>query len=269
MKIRARVTLWYAAILTVSLLIMGAGTYQEISEQLHHDHSARVWQHALDETSEMVFDVGLPAIILGLLGGFGFWAFPLIVVYQIPIGAYTLASLWHAPRRLAAALLLSAVGFAVGAAPWIWYTATHGLIIEALQEAGLPKGVVNFVTNAPADAAAVVEAMVAHPAVRRVNFTGSTHVGKLIAATCAKYLKPVVLELGGKAPLVILDDADVDAAVNAAVFGAFANSGQICMSTERIVVDEKVADEFVKKFAEKARSLPHGTGRISSGACIR
>ena len=93
--------------------------------------------------------------------------------------------------------------------------ATHGLIIEALQEAGLPKGVVNFVTNAPADAAAVVEAMIAHPAVRRVNFTGSTHVGKLIAATCAKYLKPVVLELGGKAPLVVLDDADLDAAVNA------------------------------------------------------
>ena len=81
--------------------------------------------------------------------------------------------------------------------------ATHGLIIEALQEAGLPQGVVNFVTNAPADAAAVVEAMISHPAVRRVNFTGSTQVGKLIAATCAKYLKPVVLELGGKAPLVV------------------------------------------------------------------
>ena len=83
----------------------------------------------------------------------------------------------------------------------------------------------------------VVEAMVAHPAVRRVNFTGSTRVGKLIALTCAKYLKPVVLELGGKAPLVVLDDADMDAAVNAAAFGAFANSGQICMSTERFIVD--------------------------------
>jgi benzaldehyde dehydrogenase (NAD) len=139
--------------------------------------------------------------------------------------------------------------------------ATHGLIIEALQEAGLPKGVVNFVTNAPADAAAVVEAMVAHPAVRRVNFTGSTHVGKLIAATCAKYLKPVVLELGGKAPLVVLDDADVDAAVNAATFGAFANSGQICMSTERIVVDASIADEFVGKLAARAQALPLGDPR--------
>lgn len=140
--------------------------------------------------------------------------------------------------------------------------ATHGLIIEALQEAGLPRGVVNFVTNAPHDAAAVVEAMIAHPAVRRVNFTGSTHVGKLVAATCAKYLKPAVLELGGKAPLVILDDADVDAAVDAAVFGAFANSGQICMSTERIVLDQSIADEFVGKLAARASSLPLGDPRL-------
>jgi len=139
--------------------------------------------------------------------------------------------------------------------------ATHGLIIEALQEAGLPKGVVNFVTNAPADAAAVVEAMIAHPAVRRVNFTGSTHVGKIIAASCAKHLKPAVLELGGKAPLLVLEDADLDAAVNAAAFGAFANSGQICMSTERIIVDQKVADDFVGRLAAKAASLPLGDPR--------
>ena len=138
---------------------------------------------------------------------------------------------------------------------------THQLIIEALQDAGFPPGVVNYVTNAPADAGAVVEAMVAHPAVRRVNFTGSTKVGKIIAMTCAKYLKPVVLELGGKAPMVILDDADIDDAVNGAAFGAFANSGQICMSTERIIVDQKIADAFVKKFADKARNLPLGDPR--------
>ena len=138
---------------------------------------------------------------------------------------------------------------------------THQLIVEAFQEAGFPPGVVNYITNAPADAAAVVEAMVAHPAVRRVNFTGSTKVGKLLALTCAKYLKPVILELGGKAPMVILDDADIDDAVNAATFGSFANSGQICMSTERIVVDEKIADEFVKRFANKAKSLPLGDPR--------
>ena len=139
--------------------------------------------------------------------------------------------------------------------------ATHGLIIEALQDAGLPAGVVNFVTNAPADAGAVVEAMVAHPALRRVNFTGSTHVGRLIAQTCAKYLKPAVLELGGKAPFVVLDDADLDAAVAAATFGAFANSGQICMSTERIIVDAAVADDFVARLAARAQGLPLGDPR--------
>lgn len=138
---------------------------------------------------------------------------------------------------------------------------THQLIVEAFQEAGLPAGVVNYITNAPADAGKVVEAMVAHPAVRRVNFTGSTRVGKLIALTCAKYLKPVVLELGGKAPLVVLDDAELDDAVNAAAFGAFANSGQICMSTERIVVDAKIADDFVARFVKKARGLPLGDPR--------
>jgi benzaldehyde dehydrogenase (NAD) len=104
------------------------------------------------------------------------------------------------------------------------------LIIEAWPKPACPTASVNFITNAPADAGAVVEAMVSHPAVRRVNFTGSTRVGRLIAQTCAKYLKPAVLELGGKAPLVVLDDADIDAAVNAAAFGCFANSGQICMS---------------------------------------
>jgi benzaldehyde dehydrogenase (NAD) len=139
--------------------------------------------------------------------------------------------------------------------------ATHALIAQALRDAGLPKGVVNFMTNAPEDAGLIVQALIAEPAVRRVNFTGSTRVGKIIAATCAEYLKPVVLELGGKAPFLVLHDADIDAAVQAAAFGAFANSGQICMSTERIIVDTKIADVFVDKLAAKARSLPLGDPR--------
>ncbi|MGN6581599.1 MAG: aldehyde dehydrogenase [Bordetella sp.] len=139
--------------------------------------------------------------------------------------------------------------------------ATHGLIVQVMQEAGLPPGVVNFVTNAPADAGRVVEAMIGHPGVRRVNFTGSTRVGRIIAQSCARHLKPVVLELGGKAPLVVLDDADIAAAVDGAVFGAFANSGQICMSTERIIVDESIADAFVAGLAERAGALPLGDPR--------
>lgn len=142
--------------------------------------------------------------------------------------------------------------------------ATHGLIIEALQDAGLPAGVVNFVTNAPADAGSVVEAIVAHPAVRRVSFTGSTKVGRIIGQTCARHLKPALLELGGKAPFLVLDDADIDAAVNAATFGAFANSGQICMSTERIIVDEAVAEEFIAKLVGRATTLPLGDPRKGS-----
>jgi len=149
--------------------------------------------------------------------------------------------------------------------------ATHRLIGQTLQEAGLPKGVVNVVTHAPEDAPQVVEALIAHRAVRRINFTGSTRVGHIIAETAARYLKPVLLELGGKAPLIVLDDADLDQAVNAAAFGAFFNQGQICMSTERIVVDEAVANTFVQKFAAKAKSLPAGdprTGNVALGSMI-
>ncbi|WP_353192734.1 aldehyde dehydrogenase [Pandoraea pnomenusa] len=139
--------------------------------------------------------------------------------------------------------------------------ATHGLIADALDEAGLPAGVVNFITNAPKDAGAIVEALIAEPAVRRVNFTGSTRVGRIIAGLCAEHLKPAVLELGGKAPCLVLDDADLDDAVNGVAFGAFANSGQICMSTERIVVAESIADAFVAKLAAKAGQLPLGDPR--------
>ena len=133
---------------------------------------------------------------------------------------------------------------------------THGIIIEAFEAAGFPPGVVNLVTNAPEDAAAVVGALIDHPAVRRINFTGSTAVGRIVARRAAEHLKPVLLELGGKAPLIVLEDADLDEAVKAAAFGAFLNAGQICMSTERIIVVDAVADEFARQLAEKAAAMP-------------
>jgi vanillin dehydrogenase len=139
--------------------------------------------------------------------------------------------------------------------------ATHRLIGTVLKEAGLGEGVVNVITHDAKDASAVSEALIAHPAVRRVNFTGSSRVGKLVAQTAAKYLKPVLLELGGKAPLIVREDADIDAAVSATVFGAFANAGQICMSTERVIVHEKVADEFAAKLAKRVAALPTGDPR--------
>jgi acyl-CoA reductase-like NAD-dependent aldehyde dehydrogenase len=136
--------------------------------------------------------------------------------------------------------------------------ALHRLIGTVLHDAGLPAGVINVISNAPQDAPAVVERLIAHPAVRRVNFTGSTHVGRIIAQQAAKYLKPALLELGGKNPLVILDDADLDEAVQAAAFGSFFNQGQICMSTDRIIVRQEIADEFVARLSEKTRAMRAG-----------
>ncbi len=148
---------------------------------------------------------------------------------------------------------------------------THQLIVEAFQEAGFPANVVSVVTNAPADAADVVGALIDHPAVRRINFTGSTAVGRIVAKRAAENLKPVLLELGGKAPLLVLEDADLDEAVKAAAFGAFMNQGQICMSTERIIVMESVASAFETKFQAKAASLAVGDpreGKTPLGAVV-
>ena len=138
---------------------------------------------------------------------------------------------------------------------------THRLIGEVFRSAALGKGVVNVVSNAPADASRVVEALIAHPTVRRVNFTGSTRAGRHVAELAARHLKPALLELGGKAPLLVLDDADIDEAVAAAAFGAFMNQGQICMSTERLIVDERVTGEFASKLAAKAATLIAGDPR--------
>jgi acyl-CoA reductase-like NAD-dependent aldehyde dehydrogenase len=145
---------------------------------------------------------------------------------------------------------------------------THALLAEAFYDAGLPAGVLNFLISAPEDAAAVTEALIAHDVVRRVNFTGSTKVGRMIAQACASHLKRCLLELGGKAPFIVLDDADIDGAVNAAVFGAFLYQGQICMSTERFVVDEAVADQFVSRFAERVRSLETGVPTTAPNCVI-
>jgi acyl-CoA reductase-like NAD-dependent aldehyde dehydrogenase len=133
--------------------------------------------------------------------------------------------------------------------------AVHRLIAQAFVDAGFPPGVVNFISNAPDDAPHIVERLVAHPSVRRINFTGSTRVGRIIAKLAAEHLKPVLLELGGKNPVVVLDDADLDAAVDAAAFSAFFNQGQICMSADRILVDRKIAPAFIEKLAAKTATL--------------
>ena len=189
-----------------------------------------------------------------------------------PVGVILSIAPWNAPIILG----VRAVAMPLACGNTVVFKAsencprTHSLIVEAFREAGLPRGALNLVTNAPEDAGKIVEALIAHQRVKRVNFTGSTRVGRIIAETAARYLKPALLELGGKAPLIVLDDADVDEAVNAAVFGAFANQGQICMSTEKIVLDNKVADPFLVKLTARANALPAGDprGHVVLGACV-
>ena len=107
----------------------------------------------------------------------------------------------------------------------------------------------------------MVDELIVHPATRRINFTGSTRVGRIIAEKAGRHLKRVLLELGGKAPMLVLADGDLDSAAAAASFGAFFHQGQICMSTERIVVDRSVADSLAEKLAERASGLPVGDPR--------
>ncbi len=180
-----------------------------------------------------------------------------------PVGVLVGMAPWNAPVILGvrAVAMPLACGNAIVLKASEVCPKLHLMIGECLQEAGVPPGAINVVTHAGEDAPKIVERLVQHPKVKRVNFTGSTRVGKIVAALAAPHLKPVLLELGGKAPLIVLDDADIDGAVNAAAFGSYMNQGQICMSTERIIVDEKVADEFVAKLTEKARNLPAGNPR--------
>ncbi len=190
-----------------------------------------------------------------------------------PVGAILGIAPWNAPIILGVRAI--AVPLACGNTVVLKASEqcprTHALIIEAFAAAGFGNGIVNLVTNAPKDAAEIVGALIDHPAIRRVNFTGSTAVGRIIAKRAAEHLKPVLLELGGKAPFIVLEDADLDEAVKAAAFGAFMNQGQICMSTERIIVVEPVADAFLGKFKAKADSLAVGDpreGKTPLGAVV-
>ena len=187
----------------------------------------------------------------------------LAMALREPVGTILGIAPWNAPIILGVRAI--AVPLACGNAVILKASEicprTHGLIIEAFAEAGFPEGVVQVVTNAPADAGDIVGALIDAPAVKRINFTGSTAVGRIIATRAAGHLKPCLLELGGKAPLLVLHDADLDEAVKAAAFGAFMNQGQICMSTERIIVVDSVADAFAEKFAAKVAGMATGDPR--------
>ena len=185
-----------------------------------------------------------------------------------PVGVVVAIAPWNAPVILATRAVAAplAYGNTVVLKASEICPRTHAAVIRALVDAGLPPGVINFLTHDPAGAAEVVEELIAHPGTRRITFTGSTRVGRIIAEQAGRHLKRVLLELGGKAPMVVLGDADLDRAASAASFGAFFHQGQICMSTERIVAERTVAEALIEKLAERARALPVGDPRESTTA---
>lgn len=183
------------------------------------------------------------------------------LIFKEPIGAVLSIAPWNAASILA--MRGAATPLAAGC-PVVFKSSeksplTHWLTLKCLTEAGLPPGAFNFVNSSAENAQNVVEALIAHPAIRKVNFTGSTLVGRQIAVAAARELKPIVLELGGKSPCIIDSNMTPELkaqAVENALFSAWHANGQICMSTERIYVVREFYDEFIERLAAKAGNGP-------------
>ncbi|KAG5743765.1 hypothetical protein H9Q70_013528 [Fusarium xylarioides] len=173
------------------------------------------------------------------------------LVLREPYGVVVAIAPWNAPYILGT----RSVVFPMAAGNTVVFKAsevsprTLWAIADVFREAGLPDGVLNVIFHERANAAAVTAALIEHPEVKKINFTGSTPVGRIIGKLAGENLKPVILELGGKAPAIVWEDADLDLAALQCTLGAFMNSGQVCMSTERILVHKNVKDEFEKKLS--------------------
>jgi acyl-CoA reductase-like NAD-dependent aldehyde dehydrogenase len=178
-----------------------------------------------------------------------------------PVGVVGAICPWNAALILSARSFASpiALGNTVVLKPSELSPYIGGLVwVDIFGEAGLPEGVLNIVAHAPGEAGPIGEELTENPLVRVISFTGSTETGRRIAEAAGRNLKRVVLELGGSNPLIVLADADLDSAVDAAAFGAFLHQGQICMSARRIIVEEPIADDFVERLIEKTKRLKSG-----------
>jgi aldehyde dehydrogenase (NAD+) len=178
-----------------------------------------------------------------------------------PVGVVAAIAPWNAALILSARSIAAplALGNTIVLKPSENSPVVGGLLWgEIFEEAGLPPGVLNIVTHAREQAAEIGDELVENPKVRRINFTGSTAVGRKLAEAAGRNLKRVVLELGGSNPLIVLGDADLDYAVDAAAFGAFMHQGQICMSARRIIVERPIADAFIDRLVHKTKGLKAG-----------
>lgn len=178
-----------------------------------------------------------------------------------PVGVVAGLAPWNAPLILSLRSIVGpmACGNTTVLKPSEESPIVGGLALaEIFEAAGFPPGVVNVITHAPGEAAPIGDELFENPLVRRVGFTGSTETGRKLATQAGRHLKRIVLELGGQNPLLVLDDADVGYAVDAACFGSFFHQGEICMSTRRILVDRRVANEFTERLAAKTAMLKTG-----------
>lgn len=182
-------------------------------------------------------------------------------VYRKPLGVAGVIGPFNFPMYLAMRSVAPAlaVGNGVVLKPDEKTAMSGGTILgKIFEEAGVPKGVLNVVV---ADIGEIGDSFVEHPIPRMISFTGSTGVGRHIGELCGRNIKKSVLELGGNNALIVLEDADIQRAVNAAAFGKYMHNGQICMSLNRIIVHRNVYDEFVKRFVDKAESIKVGDPR--------
>jgi succinate-semialdehyde dehydrogenase/glutarate-semialdehyde dehydrogenase len=185
-----------------------------------------------------------------------------LIVLKQPIGVCAAITPWNFPaamitRKVAPAL---AAGCTVVIKPAEQTPLTALALAELAQRAGFPAGVINVVTASAASAPRVGAELTANPIVRKLSFTGSTEVGRLLMAQCAPTIKKVSLELGGNAPFIVFDDADVDAAVDGAMASKYRNAGQTCVCANRLLVQEGVYEAFASRLAAKVAALKVGAG---------
>ncbi|KAK6434058.1 hypothetical protein LTR95_009761 [Oleoguttula sp. CCFEE 5521] len=182
-------------------------------------------------------------------------------VFKEPVGPVLVIPPWNAALVLATRAVTSAIG--AGCTVVLKSSElsplTHSMIVDIYHEAGLPPGVLNSLSSSREEAAEITEALIANPHIRKIEFIGSAAVGRIIGATAAKYLKPVLMELGGKCPAIVLDDANLVKAAVLCAKGAVLHHGQICFSTERMIVHEKVAKQFQELLVKMVSNEQGGT----------
>lgn len=183
--------------------------------------------------------------------------------FRVPVGVCGLITPWNFPMAIPTWNLFPGL---VAGNTFVFKPAedtpeTATLLVQILEEAGLPKGVVNLVHG---QGEVVGKAITEHPAIQAVSFTGSTRTGELVAQSCGKRTKHVCLEMGGKNAEIVMDDADLDLAIEGALWGAFGTTGQRCTATSRLILHEKIHDEFVTRLIAEAKKLRVGDGLESN-----